>query len=99
MFIEVKTILFIYKDVCLNVIRRCKTYLMRSAATLGLLLAIVVGLLSLTQFGSIQSALQGLTAGPLNTYLGTMQFVWILLVVLIAVGGLASVIAVFMGRR
>ncbi len=73
--------------------------MMRSAATLGLVLAVVVGLLALTQFASIQGSLQGLTTGPLNTYLGTLQFFWVMLVVLIALGGLASVIALYFGRR
>jgi len=72
---------------------------MRSAAALGLVMAIVVGLLSLTQFASIQSALQGLTTGALNTYLGSFQFIGVLLVVLIALGGLASVLALYWGRR
>ncbi len=76
---------------------------MRSAAALGLVMAIVVGLLSLTQLGSIQGSLQGLTTGALNTYLGTLQFFGVLLVVLIALGGLASVVvllaAQLMARR
>ncbi len=72
---------------------------MRSAGTLGLILATVIGLLSLTQFASIQTALQGVTTGPLNTYVGTFQFFGVLLVVLIAITGLASVVAVYFGRR
>ena len=55
-------------------------------------MAIVVGLLPLTQFAAIQSSLQALTAGALNTYLGSSQFFGVLLVVLMAVGGLASVV-------
>jgi len=60
----------------------------KPVGALGLVLAVVLGLLSLTQFGAIQSTLQGLTTGALNTYLGTLQFFWVLLVVLLALTGL-----------
>ncbi len=71
---------------------------MRPAATLGLVLATVVGLLSLTQLAQVQSSLQALTTGSLNTYVGTMQFFGVLLVVLIALTGLASVVTIWFRR-
>ena len=59
--------------------------LMRSAVgALGLLLATVFGLLSLTQFSAIESSLEALTSGTLTTYISNFQFFGVLLVVLIA---------------
>ena len=71
---------------------------MRTAGALGLVLAVVFGLLALTQFATIQSNLEAVTTGALNTYVGTFQFFGVLLVVLIAVASLASVVAMFMRR-
>jgi len=71
---------------------------MRTAGTLGLVLASVLGLLALTQFAAIQSSLVSLTSGPLQTYLGTFQFFGVLLVVLIVFGVLASVVALWFRR-
>jgi len=70
---------------------------MRSVGVMGLVLASVLGLLALTQFAAIQSSLEALTSGPLQTYLGTFQFFGILLVILIAVTGLASVVLIAAG--
>ena len=64
---------------------------MRTAGALGLVLATVLGLLALTQFAVIQTSLEAVTTGALNTYVGTFQFFGVLLVVLIAVTSLASV--------
>ncbi len=69
---------------------------MRTAGALGLILATVFGLLALTQFGDIQTSLEAVTTGSLNTYIGTFQFFGVLLAVLIAVTSLASVVAMFM---
>ena len=53
--------------------------LMRTAGALGLVLAAVFVLLALTQFAAIQSSLEAVTTGSLNTYIGTFQFFGVLL--------------------
>ena len=72
---------------------------MRTAGALGLIMAVVFGLLALTQFADIQTSLETVTMGSLNTYIRTFQSFGVLLAVLIAVACLASVVALFMRRQ
>ena len=66
---------------------------------LGLVLATVLGLLALSQFGVIQSSLEGLTTGPLRLFLGNLQFIFLLLSVLVVVFLLAGAVSLLLGRR
>lgn len=61
---------------------------MREATVLGLFLAGLAGLLSITQIDSLATNIQVVTSGPISTFVGTWPFIMVG-VVFIVVAGLA----------
>ncbi len=56
---------------------------MRAASLLGLLFAAVMGVLLVGEIGTVQTTLQGLTTGALDTLIGKFTLVIVLLAVVI----------------
>ena len=67
---------------------------MRMAAALGLIFALVIGLLALTQVSDLQARVVAVTSGPLQDLSGSLSFFWLLAVVAVAVIGLSALIFV-----
>ncbi len=63
---------------------------MRLAGFVGLLFALVIGVLSISEFATLQTSLEALTSGPLSVFIGKFTWLIILAVLLIALALFAS---------
>jgi len=63
---------------------------MSVVAGLGLLLAIVMGMVAMAQIDSLQDLSKTITTGSVNSLMGTTTFLMLLVVVVIAIGGVVG---------
>ena len=71
---------------------------MGAIAGLGLLLTIVMGMVAMAQVDSLQDLSKTITTGSVNTLIGTTTFLMLLVVVVIAIGGIVGAL-MWIGRR
>ena len=62
----------------------------RAATGLGFVLAIVSGMLAMSQVNTLQDLSKPITTGAVNTAVGTTTFLMLLVVVVIGVGGIVG---------
>lgn len=72
---------------------------MRAAGLLGLLLAVVVGMVGLYQVSGLQDRSKGFVPASVDSLFGTTTFVWLLVVVAIAVMAATAMVAFFLRGR
>jgi len=72
--------------------------LMGAIAGLGLLLAIVMGMMAMAQVNSLQDLSKSITTGSVNQLFGTTTFIFLLVVAVIGIGGVVGAL-MWIGRR
>ena len=72
---------------------------MGAIAGLGLILAIVMGMIAMAQIDSLQDLSKLTTSGGVNTLFGTTTFLFLLVVVVVAISGIVGALMWMSGRR
>lgn len=65
---------------------------------MGFVLAIVTGMVAISQINSLQDLSKPITTGALNQLIGSTTFIMLLVVVVIAVGGVIAALKLIGGR-